>query len=99
MRYLRGRSLNVPLASGSEEAVTRLERCGFPEPRAQAVAKVAAQFAAEETQQLERQLSPRANWPGLVICRRSVLGAQDTMWLTLRYEQKAGWMLDAALFD
>lgn len=99
MRYLRGRALNVPLASGKEEAVSQLERRGFPELRAQAVANAATQFADEETQYLERQLNPRATWPGLVICRRSVVGAQDTVWLTLRYEQKAGWMLDSALFE
>ena len=99
MKYMRGRALNVPLGPGKDETVSQLERRGFPVPRAQVVAAAATQFAKEESALLERQLNPQETWPGLVFCRRCVVSAGDSMWLTLRYERKSGWTLDSALFE
>ena len=99
MKYMRGRALNVPLGPGKDEAISQLERRGFPVPRAQVVAAAVTQFAKEESALLERQLVPQETWPGLVFCRRCVVAAGDSMWLTVRYERKGGWTLDSALFE
>ena len=96
--YVRGRSLNVALEEGSEHAAAQLVRRGFTQGRADDVASAALKYAAEETDYLVRQLTPRSIWPGMVVVRRHFIDKREESWLMLRYEGKQGWKLDSAFF-
>lgn len=96
---LRGRSLEVGLGGGAQEAAAQLQQRGFPEQRADDVAQAAIKYAEEETGKLVRLLTPRSAWPGTVVLRRHFMERKDDSWLLLRYEdEKRGWKLDSAFF-
>ena len=96
---LRGRELSVRLVDDVKIVATELQERGYPPDRADSVAAAAVRFAADETEQLTRCLTPRELWPGTVAIRRVAVGRNECSHLMIKYQAKSGWSLDSAFFD
>lgn len=94
--HVRGRSLGVVLNGDLDVATSQLEKLGFNKSRASEVAAAALRFAEEETDQLERLLTPRSAWPGAAFVRRHLGTQREETWLMLKYDNKSTWTLEAA---
>ncbi len=95
---MHGRMLGVALREPAEVVAADLLALGFTQERAQDVAAAALKYSAEETNDLNRRLTPHASWVGLVVGRRHYIASQESSWLLLRYDRACGWILDSALF-
>lgn len=95
---LRGRSLGVDLSGEHDKVAGQLRKLGLVEAQANELAQAACRYADEETQILNDELTPSALWPGMVVCRRHLVGGRRTAYLILERARDT-WSLQAALFD
>lgn len=98
-QLVRGRTLGIPLAPGSDQVAGQLLERGFEHDRASEIADAANLFAGDEADYLVRNLLPRSAWHGSAVVRRYIDRRRESCWLMLSYEDAQGWCLDAVLVD
>ena len=95
---MHGRKLGIPLSEPAENVAAGLLALGFTKERAEDVAEAALRYSAEETEELQRRLTPRTSWVGMVTGRKHTIRRQEISWLLMRYDRTDRWVLDCVLF-